>query len=108
MIREYTIHAFRNYRKIIYAMQFHRMNGDTTQLQARTKQLLLLARIREKSGHLNSSLATLKEARDNQYRLQKRLAVDQSGGLQEQHIILSKYIQCPIFSMAIGHLVVTD
>lgn len=63
---------------------------DTTLLQTRTKQLLLLARIREKWGNLHSSLSTLKEARDNQYRLQKRIAVEQSGGLQEQHKILSK------------------
>lgn len=63
---------------------------DTTLLQTRTKQLLLLARIREKSGHLNSSLSTLKEARDNQHRLQKRIAVEQSTGIHEQHTILSK------------------
>lgn len=63
---------------------------DTTLLQTRTKQLLLLARIREKSGHLNSSLSTLKEARDNQHRLQNRIAVEQSTGIHEQHTILSK------------------
>lgn len=62
-------------------------------LQTRTKQLLLLARIREKSGYLNSSLSTLKEARDNQYRLQKRISLEQTGGIQEQQKILSKYLQ---------------
>lgn len=76
--------------KILTKIEYFRENDDTTVLQTRTKQLLLLARIREKSGHLNSSLSTLKEARDNQYRLQKRIAVEQSGGLQEQHKILSK------------------
>ncbi|XP_031631527.1 tetratricopeptide repeat protein 21B-like [Contarinia nasturtii] len=65
-------------------------NDDTTLLQTRTKQLLLLARIREKSGHLSSSLATLKEARDNQYRLQNRIVVEQSAGVYEQNAILSK------------------
>lgn len=72
-------------------------NDDTTLLQTRTKQLLLLARIREKSGHLNSSLATLKEARDNQYRLQNRIVVEQSASVQEQNAILSKlvhYLDC--------------
>lgn len=59
-------------------------------LQTRTKQLLLLARIRERSGHLNSSLSTLKEASDNQIRIQKRMALEQSGGMQEQNKILSK------------------
>lgn len=65
---------------------------DLTMLQTRTKQLLLLARIREKSSYLNSSLSTLKEARDNQYRLQKRISLEQTGGMQEQHKILSKYL----------------
>lgn len=59
-------------------------------LQVRTKQLLLLARIREKAGNLNSSLSTLKDARDNQYRVQKRISIDQSAGLGEQYKILSK------------------
>lgn len=59
-------------------------------LQTRTKQLLLLARIREKAGHLNSALSTLKEARDNQHRLQKRISLEQTIGIQEQHKILSK------------------
>lgn len=52
-----------------------------------------MARIREKSGHLNSSLATLKEARDNQYRLQNRIAIEQSSGFHEQNLILSKFVQ---------------
>lgn len=56
----------------------------------RTKQFLLLARIREKCGHLNSSLATLQEAHDNQLRLQKRIVVDQSTNVHEQSAILVK------------------
>lgn len=60
-------------------------------LQTRTKQLLLLARIREKAGQLTASLSTLKEARDNQFRLQKRISLEQSGGMQEQHKIMAKY-----------------
>lgn len=59
-------------------------------LQTRTKQLLLLARIREKAGLINSSISTLKEARDNQYRVQKRLIIEPSSSIQEQHNILSK------------------
>lgn len=59
-------------------------------LQTRTKQLLLLARIREKAGLINSSISTLKEARDNQYRVQKRLIIEPSSSIQEQHKILSK------------------
>ncbi|XP_055385031.1 tetratricopeptide repeat protein 21B-like [Condylostylus longicornis] len=64
--------------------------NDISVLQMRTKQLLLLARIREKAGNLSASLMTLKEARDNQYRVQKRTSIEQSGNLNEQHEILSK------------------
>lgn len=69
----------------------HSDNEDVMSLQTRTKQLLLLARIRERSGHLNSSLSTLKEASENQLRIQRRMALDQSGSVQEQNKILSKY-----------------
>lgn len=66
-------------------------NGnDITTLQTRTKQFLLLARIREKCGHLSSSLATLEEARDNQYRLQNRIVVEQTSNFYEQNSILIK------------------
>lgn len=75
---------------LIFLFFIYSTNDDTTLLQTRTKQLLLLARIREKSGHLNSSLATLKEARDNQYRLQSRIVIEQSSGVYEQNAILSK------------------
>lgn len=66
-------------------------NSDLEALQFRTKQLLLLARVREKSGHVMESLKTLKEARDNQYRIQKRISVEQGAGVsQEQQLIMSK------------------
>lgn len=69
-----------------------RENEDILKLQTRTKQLLLLARVREKAGYLSSSLNTLKEARDNQFKILKRLAVDQNATLHEQHKILVKYV----------------
>ena len=65
-------------------------NEDLAVLQTRTKQLLLLARIREKSGNIVSSLATLKDARDNQYRIQKRVSLEQNAAVREQYKILSK------------------
>ncbi|XP_053697755.1 tetratricopeptide repeat protein 21B-like [Sabethes cyaneus] len=64
-------------------------NEDIMRLQLKTKQLLLLAKIREKAGYLSSSLNTLKEARDNQYKILKRLFVDQNIQ-QEQNKILAK------------------
>ncbi|XP_055680428.1 tetratricopeptide repeat protein 21B-like [Lutzomyia longipalpis] len=62
---------------------------DVDALQLRTKQLLLLARVREKAGHLNSSLSTLREARDNQYKVQQRLNIE-SSLIPEQRRILSR------------------
>lgn len=67
-----------------------RHDDDMSKLQTRTKLLLLLARVREKSGNIGSSLTTLKEARDNQYRIQQRTNIDQNANSREQHKILSK------------------
>ncbi|XP_058458676.1 tetratricopeptide repeat protein 21B-like isoform X1 [Malaya genurostris] len=61
---------------------------DLTRLQNRTKQLLLLARIREKAGYLPSSLNTLKEARDNQYKILKRMLMESNFVQHEQNKIL--------------------
>lgn len=63
---------------------------DLSMLQMRTKLLLLLARVRERSGNISSSLTTLKDARDNQYRIQRRINLDQNSAVREQHKILSK------------------
>ncbi|XP_055902735.1 tetratricopeptide repeat protein 21B-like [Eupeodes corollae] len=65
-------------------------DNDISPLQLRTKQLLLLARVHEKAGNIALSLTRLKEARDNQYRVQKRVTIDQSGNLQEQNQVLIK------------------
>lgn len=65
-------------------------DDDLSKLQTRTKLLLLLSRVREKSGNINSSLTSLKEARDNQFRIQQRLSLDPNANVREQHKILSK------------------
>jgi tetratricopeptide repeat protein 21B len=65
-------------------------DDDLSKLQTRTKLLLLLSRVREKSGNINGSLASLKDARDNQHRIQQRLSLDQNANVKEQHKILSK------------------
>lgn len=64
--------------------------SDLEVLQFRTRQLLLLARVRERSGHLVESLKTLKEARDNQYRIEKRISVEQAGVSLEQQVLMAK------------------
>ncbi|XP_032597626.1 tetratricopeptide repeat protein 21B isoform X2 [Drosophila grimshawi] len=63
-----------------------------TDLQLRTKQLLLLARVHEKSGNILESLTTLQDARDNQYRVQKLCTVEQSESPYEQSKMLSNVI----------------
>lgn len=67
-----------------------RTQDDIAKLQTRTKLYLLLSRTHEKSGNISKSLATLKEARDNQLRIQQRLNIDQNANSREQYKILSK------------------
>lgn len=69
-----------------------REDEDITVLQTRTKQLLLLARVRERAGNVIASLHTLKEARENQYRIQKRANLEQNSSVREQHKILSRFV----------------
>ncbi|XP_015840637.1 tetratricopeptide repeat protein 21B [Tribolium castaneum] len=52
---------------------------DLTQLQYKTKLSMLLAQAREKSGNLPGALTILREARENQNRVRKRLAVEQTN-----------------------------
>lgn len=84
---------------------------DLERLQTRTKQLLLLARIRERSGNVASSLATLKEARDNQYRVQQRTSLeidnndtttDGTNVAREQHKIMARI--CLMMAEHANHL----
>ncbi|KAL9899857.1 tetratricopeptide repeat protein 21B-like [Glossina fuscipes fuscipes] len=75
---------------------------DIDGLQLRTKQLLLLARVHEKSGNTSLSLQTLKAARDNQDIVQKRISVGQSGNLYDQYKTLSKI--CLLMAQYWSHL----
>ncbi|KAL7740192.1 hypothetical protein ACLKA6_003898 [Drosophila palustris] len=82
---------FQNAINILSDADGHKITDDSlTELQLRTKQLLLLARVHEKSGNIPESLKALEKARDNQYIVQKRCAVDQSENIHEQYKILSK------------------
>jgi len=69
---------------------YFRADDNLSELQLRTKKLLLLARVHQKSGNIPESLKTLEQARANQYIVQKRCAVDQSENIHEQYKILSK------------------
>ncbi|XP_062122362.1 tetratricopeptide repeat protein 21B-like [Drosophila sulfurigaster albostrigata] len=81
---------YQNSVNILSETDGHKINDDSlTELQLRTKRLLLLARVHEKSGNVSESLKALDRARDNQVIIQKRCAIDQSESLHEQHKILS-------------------
>ncbi|XP_020711621.2 tetratricopeptide repeat protein 21B-like [Athalia rosae] len=56
-------------------LQDGRSANDLPSLELRTKQLLLLARVRERAGNMQAALATLREARENQSRAAQRAAV---------------------------------
>lgn len=53
----------------------------------RGQELLLLAKVREKSGNVRGALATLKEAKENQHRYIQRLAV--SPDIVDQRHVLA-------------------
>ncbi|KRF80931.1 tetratricopeptide repeat protein 21B isoform X2 [Drosophila virilis] len=82
---------FENGSNILAAGDCCSINEDSfTELQLKTKMLLLLARIHEKSGNIPESLKTLQDARDNQYRLHKLYSSGNSENLDEQSKMLSK------------------
>lgn len=68
-------------------------NSDVSVLTARTKLLLLLAKVREKAGNIQASLTTLKDARENQSRVLKRTIIEQSGGSIEERQVAANICQ---------------
>ncbi|XP_068085087.1 tetratricopeptide repeat protein 21B-like [Anabrus simplex] len=66
--------------------------SDVTGLIARSRVLLLLAKVREKSGNIQAALDTLKEAHDNQSRILKRASLD-SLASNEQRLIAADICQ---------------
>jgi len=64
-----------------------RGESDILSLEMRGQELLLLAKVREKSGDIKGALATLKEAKENQHRYIQRLAV--SPDVADQRHILA-------------------
>lgn len=59
-------------------------------MQLKTKQLLLLARVYEKSGNVLQSMKSLEQARDNQLLMQKFYTINQSENVYEQSKMLSR------------------
>ncbi|KYN05176.1 PREDICTED: tetratricopeptide repeat protein 21B-like [Cyphomyrmex costatus] len=60
---------------LVQELQDKRGESDILSLEMRGQELLLLAKVREKSGNIRGALATLKETKENQHRYIQRLAV---------------------------------
>lgn len=71
-------------------MVFSRSSDSISDMQLKTKQLLLLARVYEKSGNILQSMKSLEQARDNQLLMQKLYAINQSENVYEQSKLLSR------------------
>uniref|UniRef100_A0A6M2DHR9 Putative o-linked n-acetylglucosamine transferase ogt n=1 Tax=Xenopsylla cheopis TaxID=163159 RepID=A0A6M2DHR9_XENCH len=64
---------------------------DINVMQMKTKQLLLLSRVKEKSGNLTESIVFLNEAKENQIKVIKRISLDGNASLiAEQQRISSQ------------------
>lgn len=63
-------------------------SADVTYLQHKTRVSMLLAQTREKAGNLIAALAILKDAKDNQNRVRKRLSVDLNNIPEEEISLL--------------------
>ncbi|XP_014471682.1 PREDICTED: tetratricopeptide repeat protein 21B-like [Dinoponera quadriceps] len=72
---------------LVQELQDKRSDSDILSLEMRGQELLLLAKVREKSGNVRGALATLKEAKENQHRYIQRLAV--SPDVAEQKHVLA-------------------
>ncbi|XP_029176908.1 tetratricopeptide repeat protein 21B-like [Nylanderia fulva] len=60
---------------LVQELQDKRSDSDMLSLETRGQELLLLAKVREKSGNIKGALLTLKEAKENQHRYIQRLAI---------------------------------
>lgn len=67
-----------------------RNSENLSDMQLKTKQLLLLARVYEKSGNIFQSMKSLEQARDNQLLMQKLYTKNQSENVYEQSKMLSR------------------
>ncbi|XP_046740894.1 tetratricopeptide repeat protein 21B-like [Diprion similis] len=65
-------------------LQDCRNANDLQSLELRTKQLLLLAKVRKRAGNTQAALATLREARENQSRAVQRAAVTPGSTMQKE------------------------
>lgn len=61
---------------------------DVTFLQHKSRVSMLLAQTRERAGNLNAALAVLKDAKDNQNRVRKRLTVELNTIPEEEILLL--------------------
>ncbi|EZA54614.1 Tetratricopeptide repeat protein 21B [Ooceraea biroi] len=72
---------------LVQELQDKRGESDILSLEMRGQELLLLAKVREKSSNIRGALATLKEAKENQQRYIQRLTV--SSDITDQKQVLA-------------------
>ncbi|XP_014296947.1 tetratricopeptide repeat protein 21B [Microplitis demolitor] len=72
---------------LIQELQDGRMATDLASLEVRGKQLLMLAKVRERAGDIKLAISTLKEARENQVRCMQRASIVPSGTDQKQVLV---------------------
>ncbi|KAH0560588.1 tetratricopeptide repeat protein 21B-like [Cotesia glomerata] len=72
---------------LIQELQDGRTATDLTSLEIRGKQLLMLAKVRERAGNIQLAISTLKEARENQVRCMQRASIGQGVTDQKQLLV---------------------
>ncbi|EGI66287.1 PREDICTED: tetratricopeptide repeat protein 21B-like [Acromyrmex echinatior] len=72
---------------LVQELQDKRGESDILNLEMRGQELLLLAKVREKSGNIRGALATLKEAKENQHRYIQRLPAVSPDVADQKHML---------------------
>lgn len=94
---------------LLQELQDGRTGADLASLEIRVKQLLLLAKVRERAGNITSAIATLKEAKESQVRCIQRASMGSGIVIHKQilaDICLTMANHCTAvrdFDGAIGH-----
>nr|CAH7760444.1 unnamed protein product [Callosobruchus chinensis] len=78
--------------------------SDLTYLRFRTKLLILLGQIQEKSGNITFALKSLKDGMENQQRVRKRVAIEQSDVPENEiQIIVDISVKLGDMAMSLKH-----
>lgn len=70
--------------RLLQELRIGSSGSDPQDLEIRGKQLLLLAKVRERSGNIKGALSTLKDAKDNQNKYALRAATSSDTAIRKQ------------------------